>query len=445
MVELIVRPVYIIDRGTSGKRGLTLRKLTPLTAILLFAFPAMLGAQLAGYRSNYTYVGNRQSKLVHLTFYHHLPDDYLRENFDSLDAARGAGYQTCPICFPRHPMVAGYDFERQLGISAAALVNYYYPRSAPVQVIHRLEEAAKRVLESWPFPLKGYSYSFSVIESDMFKAFSCPTGFIYLTTGLLSILESDEELEMVLAHEISHVEERHAFQQFQSKFSSPQLTRDAVAVSRELDELARSLVLVGYDEEAEEEADFYAKAYGIARYKEDRGTLVLLLNKLKDISWQEARTSGGLFSSRSNLENRIQEIVDTKIHLFPRGQYFMSRDKNGEERAKALLILQKLTRDDLSLYVSFQSKEMIPLGTAGSGFLRIKTMETEQLLPLGKVTFLRKPSEEETEYHTYLMTFEARGPASEGLFSMDLRDVRGISFEKQQELSASRTILSFTR
>jgi hypothetical protein len=421
------------------------RKFVSITAVLLFSLPSLLGAQLAGYRSNYTYVGNRQSKLLHLTIYHHLPDDYLRENFDTLEEALGAGYEKCPICFPKHPMVAGYDFERQLGISAAALVNYYHPLPAPLPVVQRIEGAGRRVLESWPFPLKGYNYSFFAVESDMFKAFSCPTGFIYLTTGLLSILESDEELEMVLAHEISHVEARHAFSQFQSRFSSPQLMRDAVAVSRELDELARSLMLVGYDEKAEEEADFYAKAYGIARYREDRGTLVLLLNKLRDISWQEARTSGGLFSSRSNLENRIREITDTRIHLFPRGQNFTSREKNGEERAKAQLILEKLSGDDLALFVSFWSREMIPLGTAGSGFLRIRTTETEHVLSLGEVTFLRKPSEEETDYHIYFMTFETHGSASEGLFAMDLRNVQGISFEKQQELSTSRTILSFTR
>jgi hypothetical protein len=342
-------------------------------------------------------------------------------------------------------MVAGYDFERQLGISAAALVNYYYSRPAPLQVIERLEDAGRRVLESWPFPLKGYTYVFSAVDSDMFKAFSCPTGFVYLTTGLLSILESDEELEMVLAHEISHVEDRHAFQQFQSRFSSPQLTRDAVAVSRELDDLARSLVLVGYDEGAEEEADFYAKAYGVARYREDRGTLVLLLNKLRDISWQEARTSGGLFSSRANAENRIAEINGTRVHLFPKDQTFTSREKDGEEKARAQIVLQKLTGDDLSFFVTFWSREMIPLGTAGSGFLRIKTTETEHICSLGEVSFLRKATEEETGYHTYFMTFEVSGPTSEALFGIDLRNVQGIVFEKQQELSTARTVLSFTR
>ncbi|MFQ6104206.1 MAG: M48 family metalloprotease [Candidatus Glassbacteria bacterium] len=412
-------------------------------AIFLLAIVSLLEAQLAGFRTNYTYVGNKQSKLLHLTYYHHLPDDFLRENFLSLDDALEANYTKCPICFPDHPMVPGYDFERQLGISAAAILNFYYPVQAPDEVIQRVREAGTRILLNWPLPLKGYTYSFSAIESDMFKAFSCPTGFIYLTTGLLSILESDEELEMVLAHEISHIENRHAFQQSQAQFSSPRMTRDPVAVSRELDELARSLILVGYDEDAEEEADFYAQAYGISRYKEDRGTLILLLNKLRDISWQETRTGGGLFSGKSDLEKRIREIQETRIHMFPKNQTFLCRDASGVTIARAQLIMEKLDRDELTVFTAFWSKETIPLGVAGSGFLRIKTSETEQILPQKEVTFLRKHPDDERGFHTYVMTFAKKG--SEDILPLDIRDVWAITFEKHQGLRNTRELLTFTR
>jgi hypothetical protein len=411
--------------------------------LLLLFLPATLEAQLAGFRTNYTYVGNKQSKLVHLTYYHHLPDDFLRENFLTLEDATKANYNKCPICFPEHPMVPGYDFERQLGISTAAILNFYYPVQASAEDIKRVQEAGTRILLNWPLPLKGYNYTFSAVESDMFKAFSCPTGFIYLTTGLLKILESEEELEMVLAHEISHIELRHAFTHSQSQFTAPRMTRDPVAVSMELDELARSLVIVGYEENAEEEADFYAQAYGISRYKEDRGTLILLLNKLRDISWQETRTGGGLFSGNSDLERRIAEISGTRIHVFPRNQEFLSRNIEGEANARAQLILQKLKGNDLTIIAAFWSKETIPLGTAGSGLLRINMSGGELTLPQKEVTFLRKRPDDTNGFHTYLMTFETMATGDD--FALNLRNVRSISFDKQQGLRNTRTILSFTR
>ncbi len=425
--------------------GVAFLRRTAFFLILLAVLPSLVQAQLAGFRTKYSYVGNRQSKLVHLAYYHHLPDDYLRENFEDLEEALEHGYSRCPICFPDHPMVPGYDFERQLGIAAAALVNYYYPSPAPDEVMKRVEEAGGRVLANWPFPLKGYPYEFTAVESDMFKAFSCPTGFVYLTTGLIGILESEEELEIVLAHEISHIENRHAFAQFQSRFSSPQVSQDAVALSRQIDELARSLVLVGYDEAAEEESDLYAHTYGISRYKEDRGTLVLLLNKLRDISWQEARTSGGLFSIKSDLEQRIAEIQSTRIHLFPRNQSYRQRDGDGAVKARARLIMQTLEEGALSLYASIQTKETIPLGGAGTGMLRIRTPETEHVLSQEEVTFLRKQPEDEAGFHTYLFTFTSGGEAADGLFGLDLGSVTGISFDKQQGLRNTRTVLSFTR
>ncbi len=410
--------------------------------VLILILPSLAGAQLAGYRTNYAYVGNRQSKLVHLTYYHHLPDDYLRENFETLSEALEANYRPCPICFPEHPMVAGYDFERQLGISSAAMLNYYYPVPAPPEAIERVREAGARILLNWPFPLKGYNYTFSAVQSDMFKAFSCPTGIIYLTTGLLRILESEEELEMVLAHEISHIENRHAFRQFQTQFTTPRLALDAVTVSKDLDELARSLILVGYGEEAEEEADLYAQAYSMSRYKEDRGTLLLLLNKLRDISWQETRTGGGLFSGRSDMEQRISEVTATRIHMYPKNQEYWNRNESGETTARAQLIMEKINGNRLTMITAFWTKETIPLGAAGSGLLRIRLTDGEHTLPQTGITFLRKHPEDRSGFHTYVVTFETTGPTD--LYAFDLRSIQRISFEKQRGLRNYETILSFT-
>lgn len=54
-----------------------------------------------------------------------------------------------------------------------------------------------------------YKFSFFVIEDPAINAFALPGGFIGVHTGLLEATRSEDELAGVLAHEISHVTQRH--------------------------------------------------------------------------------------------------------------------------------------------------------------------------------------------------------------------------------------------
>jgi predicted Zn-dependent protease len=64
----------------------------------------------------------------------------------------------------------------------------------------------------------GLGFAFFPINDPSINAFAMPGGFIGVHTGLLLAAESESELAGVLAHEISHVTQRHiARQVFQSK------------------------------------------------------------------------------------------------------------------------------------------------------------------------------------------------------------------------------------
>lgn len=52
-------------------------------------------------------------------------------------------------------------------------------------------------------------WHFAVIESDVVNAFSCPGGFIFITTGAMSTIHSEAELAAVLGHEIAHATQKH--------------------------------------------------------------------------------------------------------------------------------------------------------------------------------------------------------------------------------------------
>ncbi len=52
-------------------------------------------------------------------------------------------------------------------------------------------------------------WTFGVIDSPNINAFAAPGGYIVLTAGLYQLLENESQLAAVLAHEISHVIEKH--------------------------------------------------------------------------------------------------------------------------------------------------------------------------------------------------------------------------------------------
>src|SRR5918994_2777956 len=55
--------------------------------------------------------------------------------------------------------------------------------------------------------------TFTVLDSPIINAMALPGGYVYVTRGMLSHLNSEDQLAAVLAHEIGHVAARHAARQ----------------------------------------------------------------------------------------------------------------------------------------------------------------------------------------------------------------------------------------
>ena len=54
-----------------------------------------------------------------------------------------------------------------------------------------------------------FTYRFFIINDKEFNAFAAPSGLIFFNTGLIDVVQSEDELVSVLAHEVGHAVSRH--------------------------------------------------------------------------------------------------------------------------------------------------------------------------------------------------------------------------------------------
>ncbi|TCL61535.1 peptidase M48-like protein [Hydrogenispora ethanolica] len=122
-------------------------------------------------------------------------------------------------------------------------------------VFHRLTETSRRKGE--------IQYHLTVVEDPAVNAFALPGGYVFVNTGLLEVVQSDDELAGVLGHELAHVECRHSIKAITRSVGMTAVATAALGSgegsSREtlsrMANLSILLLQLGYSRDAEYEAD----------------------------------------------------------------------------------------------------------------------------------------------------------------------------------------------
>lgn len=110
-----------------------------------------------------------------------------------------------------------------------------------------------------PLTTSPYTFRVFVVNSPAVNAFAAPGGYIVVFRGLLQQTKTAEELAGVLAHEIQHILKRHTTRAILQRASTglllAALTGDASGAMTYGLESARTLGLLRYSRQNEEEAD----------------------------------------------------------------------------------------------------------------------------------------------------------------------------------------------
>ena len=230
-----------------------------------------------------------------------------------------------------------WEQEVQLGTEADQQISAQYGLYDDAEVQRYVERIGADVLqtsaytdESTPANVRNTPFYFRVLDSPVVNAFALPGGYIYVTRGLLSYLENEAQLAVVLGHEIGHVLGRHSSEQAaRSQLNQFGLLGAAVLggvvgggqVAEGIlnyGSQATQLLTLKYGRGAEREADRAGVAYAeFAGY--DAAQAARFFVALQRLSENSGSTLPNFLSTHPNPDERAQTIPQLAAQYDPQG------------------------------------------------------------------------------------------------------------------------------
>ena len=207
------------------------------------------------------------------------------------------------------------DQDRQLGaqVNQEILSN---PKQYPVlpergneEVYRYIRGITQKILNSGRVEHKDdFAWEVRIIKDDnTMNAFATPGGYIYVYTGLIKYLDSEDQLAGVMGHEIAHADKRHSTRQMTKLYGIQTLAAIATGGGNAevLGQVATSLAGLKFSRDMENEADQYSVTYLCPTGYEADGAADFF------IKLEQAGSSGRppqFLSTHPNPGNRVQNI-----------------------------------------------------------------------------------------------------------------------------------------
>jgi len=165
---------------------------------------------------------------------------------------------------------------------------------------------------------KQTEFTFRVLDSPVVNAFALPGGYVYVTRGLLSHLNNEAQLAVVIGHEIGHVAGRHASQRALSQQIGQVAVIGGSILGQELFGLpgesllnlssqAAQLLFMSYSRDHERESDRLGVEYSAMKhYVAAEGSE--FFTSLRRISEKSGQSIPNMLSTHPNPGEREQTI-----------------------------------------------------------------------------------------------------------------------------------------
>lgn len=154
--------------------------------------------------------------------------------------------------------------EKKIGAEEAKKVEQQMGLLEDAALVPYMENVGQRLAEQ--SPRRDVAYRFHIVDMVEPNAFALPGGYVYVTRGLLALVNSEDELAGVVGHEIGHVAARHSVQKISRQGPFALVTNVVAGVTGLVSplvgnivggvgEFAQSLVFSPYSRSQENEAD----------------------------------------------------------------------------------------------------------------------------------------------------------------------------------------------
>lgn len=153
-----------------------------------------------------------------------------------------------------------------------------------------------------------FTWELHIIHDDStLNAFCAPGGYIYVYTGLIHFLDSEDQLAGVLGHEIAHADRRHSTNQLTKQYGLSLLLQVVLGENAQLlSEIAQGLVALKFSRGDETEADEYSVKYLCGTEYNASGASGFF-EKL--IALEQAGNTPQFLSTHPNPDNRVAAII----------------------------------------------------------------------------------------------------------------------------------------
>jgi predicted Zn-dependent protease len=154
-------------------------------------------------------------------------------------------------------------------------------------------------------------YRFAVLNHDSINAFAAPSGYVFVTRGLLKTVHNEAELAAVLGHEIGHVTQKHILDIIQrskqiagvAEAGLAYATRNPEAFKNVIDGAVKKLLDEGLDQSKELESDRLGVVFA-SRVGYDPTAYLTFLNRLRQIKGDDR----AFFKTHPNFSDRIGAV-----------------------------------------------------------------------------------------------------------------------------------------
>lgn len=217
-----------------------------------------------------------------------------------------------------HINILTVEQDKELGAQVAAEIESD-PSTYPIlpetgrnglneEAYRHIRRITNAILQSGKVTYKDeFAWQVKIIHDDStLNAFCTPGGYIYVYTGLIKYLDTEDQLAGVMGHEIAHADKRHTSRNITREYGFDLVMQVVLGQNPgALGQIARGLAGLSYSRSFEREADDFSVIYLDPTNYQCNGAAGFFV-KLEQAS-QGGRPPQWL-STHPNPENRIEDI-----------------------------------------------------------------------------------------------------------------------------------------